>query len=128
VSERNRAVAKLEARRLFSARRALAAWWLLAAESAEAGERRREPEPNEDFNDVRDRRKRLKNENESENEDPIDTQIRRSRRLFFLATRSVGSAVGDPARPPRRALARRRAERGGAFGADAARIRGEIRG
>jgi hypothetical protein len=74
VSERNRAVAKLEARRLFSARRALAAWWLLAAENAEAGERRREPEPNEDFNDVRDGRKRLKNENESESEDPIDTQ------------------------------------------------------
>ena len=76
VSERNRAVAKLEARRLFSARRALAAWWLLAAASAEAGERRREPEPNEDFNDVRDRRKRklLRNENESESEDPIDTQ------------------------------------------------------
>ena len=69
VSEKNRAVAKLEARRLFSARRALAAWWLLAAENAEAGERRREPDPNENLEDVRDRRKRR---NESESEDPID--------------------------------------------------------
>ena len=98
ASEKVRIAAVAAARRAFAARRALAAWWLLAAETAEAGASAGDCSPPETP-----RRDPARGPG-----DPSDAAA-----AWRRASRLCG---GRPRAGARRALARRRAERGGALG------------